>query len=68
MIILSLYLSKGPKMDPYLYCCRRRESVPRYLSIVTNWAYSRLRGGLRKRLYMLPNGSAGSGHLQLILG
>jgi hypothetical protein len=40
MIILSLYLSKGPKIDQYLYYCGRRESVLRYLSIVMDYAYS----------------------------
>jgi hypothetical protein len=40
MIVLSLYLSKGPKIDQYLYYCRRRESVLRYPSIVTDYAYS----------------------------
>ena len=60
MIILSLRLSKGSEMDPYLYYCGHRES---------ELSHTRgLRGGLRKRLYALPGGSAGSGHLQLILG
>jgi hypothetical protein len=40
MIVLSLYLSKGPEIDPYLYYCGHRESVPRYLSIVMDYMYS----------------------------
>ena len=40
MIILSLHLSKGPEIDPYLYYCGRRESVSRYPSIVTDYANS----------------------------
>jgi hypothetical protein len=40
MIVLSLYLSKGLEIDPYLYHCERRESVLRYPSIVTDYAYS----------------------------
>jgi hypothetical protein len=39
MIILSLYLSKSPEMDLYLYYCGHRESVPRYPSIVTDYVY-----------------------------
>jgi hypothetical protein len=73
MIVLSLYLSKGPEIDQYFYHCGRRESVPRYPWIthtrgLRSGLRSGLRGGLRKRLYALPGGSAGSGHLQLILG
>ena len=40
MIVLSLYLSKGPEIDPYLYYYGRRESVPRYPSIITDYIYS----------------------------
>ena len=68
MIILSLYLSKGPEIDQYLYYCGRRKSVPRYPSIGTDYVYPELHSGLRKWLYVLPGGSAGLGHLQLILG
>ena len=38
MIVLSLYLSKGHEIDQYLYYCGRREFVPRYPSIVTDYA------------------------------
>ena len=40
MILLSLYLSKSPEIDQYLYYYGCRESVPRYPSIVTDYAYS----------------------------
>ena len=40
MIVLSLYLSKGPEIDQYFYHCGHRESVPRYPSIVMDYAYS----------------------------
>ena len=39
MIVLNLYISKGPEIDQYLYYCGRRESVLRYLSIVMDYAY-----------------------------
>ena len=42
MIVLSLYLFKGLEIDQYLYYCGRRESVPRYLSIVMDYAYLRV--------------------------
>ena len=38
MIVLNLYISKGPEIDQYLYYCGRRESVPRYPSIVMDYA------------------------------
>jgi hypothetical protein len=40
MIVLSLYIFKGPKIDQYLYYYGHRESVLRYPSIVTDYAYS----------------------------
>jgi hypothetical protein len=40
MIVLSLYLSKGPEIDQYFYYCGHRESVPRYPSIITDYTYS----------------------------
>ena len=42
MIILSLHLSKDPKINPYLYYYKRREPVLQYLSIVTDYVNSEI--------------------------
>ena len=68
MIVLSLYLSKGPERDQY-FTIVGAENLCRDIRVSSQITHTRgLRSGLRKQLYALPGGSAGSGHLQLILG